>query len=124
MTGQLEQEESEKALEQVTLPGLPGPPGNDVGNKQINICLGCKSSGWQTRVTAGPLLSPSVHLNNDFSSYVFLLLVFCTLLIYFFKKQGVVNYNEIKNFIQQQVVKVFNGEDILFSENKDLFFLI
>lgn len=45
MTGQLEQEESEKALEQVTLPGLPGPPGNDVGNKQINICLGCKSSG-------------------------------------------------------------------------------
>lgn len=52
----------------------------------------------------------------------FLLLLFCTLLIYFFKKQDVVNYNEIKNLIQQQVVKVFNGEDILFSENKDLFF--
>lgn len=32
-------------------PGLPGPPGNDVslkleiGNEQINICLGCKISG-------------------------------------------------------------------------------
>lgn len=73
-------------------------------------------------MATGPLLSPSVYLNNDFSSYVFLLLVFCTLLIYFLKKQDVVNYNEIKNFIQQQVVKVFNGEDILFSKNKDLFF--
>lgn len=73
-------------------------------------------------MATGPLLSPSVHLNNDFSSYVVLLLVFCTLLIYFFKKQDVVNYDEIKNLIQQQVVKVFNGEDILFSGKKNHFF--
>lgn len=33
-------------------------------------------------------------------------------------KQAVVNYDEIKNFIRQQVIKVFDGEDILLSENK------
>lgn len=38
-------------------------------------------------------------------------------------KQAVVNYDEIKNFIRQQVIKVFDGKDILFSENKDQLFL-
>lgn len=38
-------------------------------------------------------------------------------------KQAVVNYDEIKNFIRQQVIKVFDGEDILFSESKDQLFL-
>lgn len=28
-------------------------------------------------------------------------------------EQAVVNYDEIKNFIRQQVIKVFDGEDIL-----------
>lgn len=44
--------------------------------------------------------------------------VFCLLLFSIFE-QAVVNYDEIKNFIRQQVIKVFDGEDILFCVNED-----
>lgn len=43
--------------------------------------------------------------------------VFCVFFI--ISKQAVVNYDEIKNFIRQQVIKVFDGEDIQFFKNKD-----
>lgn len=33
------------------------------------------------------------------------------------------NYDEIKNFIRQQVIKVFDGKDISFFVNKDRYFL-
>lgn len=46
---------------------------------------------------------------------------FCPTIFSIFK-QAAVNYDEIKNFIRQQVIKVFDGEDILLSENKGWYF--
>ena len=40
--------------------------------------------------------------------------------LYYFLPQAVVNYDEIKNFIQQQVVKIFDGEKDLWGPVKVL----
>lgn len=50
----------------------------------------------------------------------------CIVPLFFFTifEQAVVNYDEVKNFIRQQVIKVFDGEDILFAANKGRYFFV
>lgn len=102
-------------------PGPPGSPGNDVRYSLMSwhccslVCIlfWCFISSR----SCNTYLSWGGHWLHLFWIMNFVIIYLNVWLFFFFfssiLSQAVVNYDEIKNFIRQQVIKIFDGEDVL-----------